>query len=132
DELDVLPALLARRAGYVRVGQLINQGDGRMPGDDRRGIHLLDLDALVLEPDPGHDLEALEQGLGAWPTVDFDIAHDHIGPALEAPVTFLEHPVRLADSRRHTQIQAEPAMVWPAFRCDPGEHLLAGGSVIVS
>ena len=43
DLVDVLPALLVARAGDVRVRELVDQGDLRLPGEDRVDVHLLEL-----------------------------------------------------------------------------------------
>ena len=61
DDLDVLPALVARRPRHVRVGELVDQRDRRLAREDRVGVHLLDDDAAVLDPAARHDLEAVEQ-----------------------------------------------------------------------
>ena len=61
DDLHVLPALLARRAGHVRVGQLVDERHGGLAGEDGVRVHLLDDDAAVLDAAAGHDLESLEQ-----------------------------------------------------------------------
>ena len=61
DDLDVLPALRPGRPGHVRVGQLVDEGDGRVPGHDRVRVHLLDDDAAVVDPPTRDDLEAVEQ-----------------------------------------------------------------------
>ncbi len=60
-DVDVLPALRPLRARRVRVGELVDQGDGGMPRQDRVGVHLLDDDAAILDAAPGDDLQAVEQ-----------------------------------------------------------------------
>ena len=47
--LDVLPALLVARAGDVRVRELVDERDLRLPGEDRVDVHLLERRAAVLD-----------------------------------------------------------------------------------
>ena len=74
DDLDVLPALVARRPGHVGVGELVDQRDRRLAREDGVGVHLLDDDAAVLDPAARHDLEAVEQLDRVWPAVGLDEA----------------------------------------------------------
>ena len=70
DLLDVLPALLVARARDVGVGELVDQGHGRMAGDDRVGVHLLDSNTAVFHawsPDTRSPCVASPPGLRPSP-----------------------------------------------------------------
>ncbi len=131
DDLDVLPALLARRAGDVRVGQLVDDGHGRVAGDQGVGVHLLDDDAAVVDPPPRQDLEPVEQDGRLDPAVGLDEADHEVRPAVDPAVGLLEHLVRLADTGGHPEVDPQPAPAGPRGGAgvgpDAGEHLLAGG-----
>ena len=131
DELHVLPALLARRTGHVRVGQLVDQGHRGVARDDRRGVHLLDGHAAVLHVQARQDLQALQEGLGARPAVHLDIAHDDVRPPLEATVALLEHAVRLADAGCHAHVEPQAAAPAALLGRHAGEHLVAGRPPLV-
>src|ERR1700690_3931634 len=75
DRLDVLPALLTLGPWDVRVGELVDQGDGGTTGDDRLGVHFLHLDAAVLDPPPRYRLEPIEQRRSVAAAVRLDEAH---------------------------------------------------------
>ena len=94
--------------------------DGRLAGDDRVGVHLLDDDAAVRDPAPGQDLQPVEQLHGVRPAVRLDEADDDVGAALGPAVRLLEHLVRLADPGRHAQVHAQPAAAAAASRPRPG------------
>ena len=62
--------------------------------------------------------------------VGLDESDDDVGPALLAPVRLLEHAVRLADARRHAQVDAQPAAQRRRLGLHAGEHLVAGGRCV--
>src|SRR5271157_92332 len=100
------------RAGRVRVGELIYEGDLRPPGDDRVGIHLFQDHAVVFDPAPGHDLESFERCLRQRPFVRFDVADHHVRPPLRSPPPLLEHRVGLPRSGSRPQIDPQAAASW--------------------
>ena len=83
DQLDILPAL-ARPTRDVRVGQLVDQRNGRPAREHRVGVHLLDDDPAVLDPAARDDLEAVEQLDRMGPAVRLDEADDQVRPARQA------------------------------------------------
>ena len=132
DDVDVLPALGPLRARGVRVGQLVDQGDRRMPGEDRVGVHLLDDDAAVLDPTTRHDLQPVEQLGRLGPAVGLHEPDDEVRAAPGPTVALLEHPVGLADARRHAEVDPKSPAVMPAIaRPDPGEHLVGRRTAVV-
>ena len=130
DALHVLPALLGRAAGSVRVGQLVDQGDRRVAGDHRVGVHLLDDDVAVGDAATRDDLQALDEGRRVGPAVGLDEADDHVGPASLAAVALLQHPEGLADARGHPEVDAEATASGPLGFADPGQHLLRRGAEV--
>ena len=116
DDLHVLPALGARRARDVRVGELVDQGDRWPALDDRVGVHLLDDDAAVLDPPARDDLQPVEQLDGSRAAVGLHEPDGEVGAAGDAAMALLEHPERLADARRHPEVDAQPSRVRPASR----------------
>ncbi len=80
DLLDVLVTLRVASAGDIGVGQLVDQDHGRPAGQHGVQVHLLDLDTPVGGMAPGHDLQALGQGLRLGPAVGLDIADDDVNP----------------------------------------------------
>ena len=54
-----------------------------------------------------HHLEAAQLSCGLHPAVRLDDAHHHVGIALRAAVTFVQHREGLADPRRGTQVDAQ-------------------------
>ena len=124
DGLDVLPALRARRAGHIRVRQLVDERDGRSARDDRDRIHLLDDDAAVVHVDRRHDLEPPKE-LGRMPSpMGLDVPDDEVRPTLQPPMALLEHPVRLAHTRRHPEVHTESTARAPLIGADALEHLV--------
>ena len=97
--LDVLPALGVARPGHVAVGQLVNEGDLRPPGQDGVDVHFGERGASVLQRLAGHHLQIPDQLLGVLPTVSLDEADHHVGAATAAPVRLLEHGEGLAHAR---------------------------------
>ena len=91
------------------MGELVDQGDGGVAGDDRVGVHLLDGHSAVLHSAARDDLQAIQQRRGVAPAVRLDEAHDHVRAAIVAAMRLLEHLVGLADARRHAHVDAQPA-----------------------
>src|SRR5262249_13576528 len=93
--------------GDVGVGELVDQHDVGAAGEDRVGVHLGERRPPVGDRLPGHDLQSVHQRFGERPAVRLDVADDHVGAPLPAPVTFFEHRVGLADAGRGAEIHAE-------------------------
>src|SRR5262249_29003785 len=132
EDLDILPALRAGGAGRVRVRQLVDEDDRRLSSKDRVGIHLFDDDAAVFDPAARDHLEAADELLRFGPAMRLDVADDQIRPAIDPAMPLFEHPERLADARRHADVDAEPPTVvrdrpTPAR---PREHLLGGRAIV--
>src|SRR5262249_56187533 len=106
---DVEVTLGMAAAGHVGVGELVDQDDLRMPGDDGVEIHLLERLSPVFEPLAGHDLEPVEQGLRFRAPVGFDDADDDIVAVELAGARLLQHFVGLADAGRRADEDLEPA-----------------------
>ncbi len=109
----VLPALDVGRARSVGMRQLVDERDRRSSGDDAVDVHLLDDDAAILDTSARHDLEAVQQLRGPRAAVRLHESDDDIRAALRASMALLEHPVRLADPRRHAQVH--PQTTAPAW-----------------
>ena len=93
--------------------------------EDGVGVHLLDDDAAVLDPPARHDLEPVEQLDRVRPAVRLDEADDEVRAARDAPVAFLEHPVRLADAGRHARGRRAAGPGRPSSPdADAREHLV--------
>ena len=106
--LDVLPALVVLRSGGVGVGELVDQGDRRMPGENGVEIHLAEHDAAVVDGAPRDQLETLQHGGSRRAVVGF---HDRDGDITTLgfqAATLLEHRVGLADaggcSKQHPKL----------------------------
>ena len=106
--VDVLPALLVARPRHVGVRELVDQRDGRAPGQQRVEVHVLEGDAPVLEPRPGHDLEALDHLRRVLAPVGLDQPDDHVGATGEAPAPLVEHRDGLADPGGRPEVDAMP------------------------
>ena len=76
--LDVLPALGVARAGDVGVGQLVDQQQGRVAGERRVEVELLERRAPVLELPAGQDCSSpSSRRAGLRPAVGLhDADHD--------------------------------------------------------
>ncbi len=107
--LDVLPPLLVARARHVRVRELVDERDLRMPREHRVEIHLLELATPVRELAARDDLEIADLFGGQHPAVGFDEADHHVGPAIVAAPTLVQHRERLADAGSCTEIDTKRA-----------------------
>ena len=104
----VLVALLVCRAWGVGVRQLVDDGNGRVPGQDRVQIHLAQRHAAVLDLAQRHLLETVHLGQCVRAAVRLD-EPDHDVHALTLQlVGILEHLVALADARRRPDVHTKP------------------------
>lgn len=63
----------------------------------------------MLHDPPRNDFEALNQLLGALPSVAFNKPDGNICAPLAAPMSFAQHGLSLADTGGHAQVDAEPS-----------------------
>jgi hypothetical protein len=106
----VLPAFLVLPgSGHVGVGELVDQGDLRVPAQDRVQVHLLQHAAPVLDLLAGHDLQVADHRLGPLAAVGFDEPDDHVGAPVPPAAALVEHGVGLADARGGAEVDAEVA-----------------------
>ncbi len=103
DEVHVLPALLGSAAGCVRVGELVDQRDGRSAGDDRVHVEVGDLHPAVRHLAPGQDLQPLEHRRRGGAAVGLHDRDHHVGALVAQPPALLEHRVGLAHAGRRSQ-----------------------------
>src|SRR5262249_58387666 len=125
DVHDVLPALLVRAGSrHVRVRQLVDEGDLGLSPQHRVKVHLPEAASPVLDGLAWHDLKALDQLLGAPPSMALDEADRHVGTPLLPAATFAEHGIGLAYPRGRTQVDTEVAGL---FHYAGGVGLRRGG-----
>lgn len=91
------------------MGQLVDQRLGRVPGDDRVGVHLFDHDAVVFDAVPRYGFQTVQEGDCVSAAVRLHEPNDHVGAAVVAPVRFLEHRVGLAHAGGHAEVEPQPA-----------------------
>ena len=107
--------------GHVGVGQLVDEGDRRVAGDDRVGVHLLDVDAAVLDRGAG----ARSRGRRAAPAVRGRPWISTKPTTMSVPRSSRRWPSSsiwyvLPTPGRHAQVHAQAAAFRPAFRRRPG------------
>ena len=105
--LDILPALGVAGTWHVGVRELVHESDLGPAGQHGVEVHLLEERAAVRQLGPGHDLQPVKELRSERPPVGLHERHDHVGPALETPVTLAEHGEGLADAGRRTKIDPE-------------------------
>ncbi len=99
----ILVALWKPAALHVRMGEFINQGDLRLPCQDRVDVHLLKQRSFVVERCPWHLLDLLCKRGCSGATMRFhDPDHDIFAPA-GAANPFAQHHEGLSDSGRIPQ-----------------------------
>ena len=111
--------------GGIGVGELIDHGEARMPGQDRIEIHLVERGAAILKLRARHNRHAFEQRLGFLAPVCFDDAYDDLAPLSLFLARSLQHGVGLADAGRHSEKDLQlPALGLSFFPLQPGENLI--------
>ncbi len=105
--LDVLPALLVLRSRDVGVGQLVDQDDVGLPGEDGIDVHLVELGPAVLEHHGRHDLQVADLGLGLGAVVGHHHADHDVRAARVAPEPLVEHGEGLADAGCRSQVDPQ-------------------------
>src|SRR6185503_8890489 len=106
---DVLPALLVARTRHVRVRELVDECNTRMPGQDCVDVHLFELAAAVLKDPPRDDFEIADLLERTNASVRLDETHDDIGATIVASPTFVEHGEGLADAGGSAEVDAQVA-----------------------
>ena len=64
---------------------------------------------MVLDPSARHHLQVANQSHRIGTAVGLHNADDNVGPLLNEPLPFLQHPVGLAHAGRKAEIDLEPA-----------------------
>ena len=106
----VLPSLgVGPRTRHVRVGELVDEGDLGLAGEDRREVHLLEGRAPVVDDLARHDRQVADLLSGVGPAVRLDEADHHVGAALVATPALVEHGPGLADAGHGPEVDAELA-----------------------
>ena len=107
--LDVLPALRVRRAGCVGVGELVDERDVGMAGEDRVDVEFVEGHAAVLDRAARDDLEpSTSDAVAARPWVS-TMATTTSRPVAEKAPALLEHREGLADAGRGSEHHPQPA-----------------------
>ena len=104
--LDVLPPLLVFAARRVGVGEFVDQDHLRVARQHGRHVEFGEAAAPVVDVAGRDDLDALNQLGGFLAAMGLDHGGHQVGAALQAPVRLAEHRVRLADTRRGTEVDA--------------------------
>ncbi len=108
DVLDVLVSLGVFAAGDVGMGELIDDGDRGVSGDDGIHIHFLNDDLVIFDLSAGDDFKAFEEAGGFGAAVGFDEANDDVDPFVFKAVRFLQHAESFSDAGAVTEIDLEP------------------------
>ncbi len=94
----------------LRMGKLIDQNNLRLSRQNAIDVHLLKVNALIIDL-PARNLFQLRSQLrGAWPAMRLDDADHDIFSALMPPNRLAQHVVRLADAGRITKKELEGAL----------------------
>ena len=107
--VDVLPALGVPRSRDVGVGQLVDQDQLGLAGQQPLEVHLLEGLAPVLDSPAGEDRQVPDLGVGLGTSVVLHPADHHVGAALPASPALVEHGVGLADTGCGPKVEAELA-----------------------
>ena len=105
--LDVFPACPVAAAGRVAMGELVDQRTFGTAAQDRVDVHLLDDRIANREPAARDGLEVTALLLGVDPAVGLHETDHDVDAASSCPPTFAEHRVRLADSGRGAEVDAQ-------------------------
>ncbi len=115
--LDVPVPLPVARSGCIGVGQFIHQGDLRGTGDHRIGIHLPELQPIVVLHPAGHGFQTLCLPARIRPVMGFQISNDHIRAFLPRGFSRLQHGTGLAGSGRIPEKDFQPAALVTCVSC---------------
>ena len=106
---DVLVALAVLEPRRVGVGELVDQRQLRVAREQRRQVHLGGDGAAHLDLAPRHELQPARLLARLRPVVRLQVADHHVAPGDQLGLALLQHPVGLADPRRHPQEDLQPA-----------------------
>ena len=107
EDVDVLPPLRPRRAGGVRVRELVDEGDLGSPREDGVDVELGEARAPVLHGAAGDDREAVGLSRGEGPAVRLEDADDDVGAAVLASAALGEHGHGLPDAGGGAEVDAQ-------------------------
>ena len=96
------------------MGELVDQIQLRVAAEDRGSVHLLELRVTVGDATSWNHLEAISLGQRFATSVRFEVADHDVPPGLCLGLSFLEHPVGLADARGHPKkdpVAASPGLL---------------------
>ena len=112
---DVLPPFGVAGARHIGVGEFVDEHDLGMAGQNRVEVHLLECRPPIVEAAARHDLEVGELLGGAGAAVSLDVGNDHVGAAVAAAATLVQHREGLSDARRGAEVdpQCSPRHCWP-------------------
>ena len=108
--LDVLPALGVPGSGRVGVGELVDERHLGLAGEHGVEVHLVE--PVRRRTARGDDLQPVEELGGLRPAVGLDQPDHDVRAALQAAARFPQHRERLADARRHAEVDAQLACAW--------------------
>ena len=111
--LDVLVALLVLEARRVGVRQLVDQRHLRRASQDGGEVHVGQVGPAVGHAPLGDDRDARRRGRGLLAPVRLEQADDDVAPGLLLCVPLEQHPVGLADPRRHAEVDRVVAAARP-------------------
>ena len=120
DVLVALPVLEPRRVG---VGELVDQRQLRAAGEQRRQVHLLDVDVAVGDAAARHHLEPERLVGRLLALVRLQVADRHVAAGGGFGVALLQHPVGLPHAGRHAE---EDLVVAAVHAAPPGLRPPAG------
>ena len=106
--LNIEIALRVAAAGCVGVGELVDQRDLWLPGDQRVEVHLLDGLILIVDPFARENFKALQQCFRLGSPVGLDHADHDIDAGLELGARTLQHLIGLADARSGADENFQP------------------------
>jgi hypothetical protein len=89
------------------MGKLIHEGHVGMAGEHGVEVHLLERGAPVGQPGPRDDLKVVDLLGRVRAAVGLDERDDHVGAALAAAVTLVEHRERLAYAGGRAEVDPE-------------------------
>ena len=111
DVLDILVPFRVPASGDVGVGQLVDERDLGLAGQNGVHVHLFHGDAVILLAAPGNDFQPAGEFGDLRPAVRLEQSDDDVDPPALQPVAFLEHLVGLADPGAVAEIDLQPAVL---------------------
>ena len=129
---DVLPALGMAGTGGVGVSELVDEDEGRVPGQGRVEIELAQGRAAVLDQARRQLLEPGEERLGLGASVRLHPADDHVDAGGPLGARGLQHRVGLADAGGGSEEDLElPTSLAGLFLPNSGQERVGIRAVVV-